>query len=207
MQITEIAKIGKGKRYRLFVDENFEGVFEAEILARYNLKTGQEIDDKFLNSLKIENGDFACFDRGLTLLEHGMKTQKQVQDYLKTKGYPLNCIEKAVQKLGEYGYINDENFAKEYVKLYCQKDGIKKIKFALKNKGVEDEIIENSLQNYLTDEIQEKTCLNLAKKKAKNIQLDGKGKQKLFAYLAGKGFDFEIIRRAVNLLEKENMGD
>lgn len=201
MQITEITKIGKGIRYKLEVDDNFEGVFEAEVLARYNLKTGQEIDEDFLNSLKIENGDFACFDRGLGLLERGMKSQKQVEDYLKGKGYPVSCIEKAIKKLTEYGYINDEAYAKEYVKLYSQKDGKRKIEFALKNKGVDDEIISKAIEEILTEETMDETCLTLAKKKAKNLELDAKGKQKLYSYLAGRGFDFETIRRAVNQLE------
>ena len=203
MQITEIAKVGKGLRYRLFVDDNFEGVFEAEVLARYNLKTGQEIDETFLNALKIENGDFACFDRGLGLLEHGMKSQKQVFDYLKGKGYPIPCIEKAIAKLADYGYINDLAFASEYVRLYSQKDGKRKIEFALKAKGVDEEVISQAIENNLTEETQDETCLNLAKKKAKNLELDAKGRQKLYTYLAGKGFDFETIKRAVNSLDKE----
>jgi len=201
MQITEITKIGKGIRYKLEVDYNFEGVFEAEVLARYNLKTGQEIDEDFLNSLKIENGDFACFDRGLGLLERGMKSQKQVEDYLKGKGYPISCIENAVKKLTEYGYINDEVFAKEYVKLYSQKDGKRKIEFALKNKGVDEEIISKAIEENLNEKTMDETCFKLAKKKAKNMELDSKGRQKLYTYLAGKGFDFETIKRVVNLLQ------
>lgn len=203
MQITEIAKVGKGLRYRLFIDENFEGVFEAEVLARYNLKTGQEIDEDFLQALKIENGDLACFDRSLGLLEHGMKSQKQVVDYLKGKGYPIACIDKAIAKLSEYGYINDLAYACEYVKLYSQKDGKKKIEYALKSKGVDDEVITEAFERNLTQDLQDETCLKLAQKKAKNLELDAKGKQKLFSYLAGRGFDFETIKRAVNTLEKE----
>lgn len=201
MQITEITKIGKGIRYKLEVDNNFEGVFEAEVLARYNLKTGQEIDEKFLNALKIENGDFACFDRGLGLLERGMKSQKQVEDYLKGKGYPQTCIDKAVKKLSEYGYINDEIYAKEYVRLYSQKDGRRKIEYSLKNKGINDDLISATIEEILTEESQDETCLMLAKKKAKNMELDSKGRQKLYTYLAGKGFDFETIKRVVNLLQ------
>ncbi len=203
MEITEIKKIGKGDRYSIKVDNNFIGVFEAVILAKYKLKTGQEIQEDFLNELKIENGDLASFDRGLGLLEHGMKSQKQVEDYLLNKGYPVSCVDNAINKLIDYGYINDLAFACEYVRIYSQKDGKKKISFALKNKGVSDEIIDMALQECVTDEGQADTCLNIARKKAKNLELDAKGKQKLFTYLAGRGFDFDIIKHAVNILERE----
>ena len=203
MEITEIKKIGKGQRYSLKVDEIFQGVFEAEILARHNLKTGQEIEEDFLNSLKIENGNYACFDRALNLLEHGMKSQKQVQDYLKGKGYPESCIEKAVEKLAEYGYLNDLAYACEYVRLYSQKDGEKKLRFALKNKGVEDELIDQAIEQCLTDESQEEVCFKLAAKKIKNAELDIKIRQKVTAYLAGRGFSFETINRALTRLKEE----
>ena len=64
MQITEITKIGKGIRYKLEVDYNFEGVFEAEVLARYNLQTGQEIDEDFYGSTEFNEDEFdaAGFD-------------------------------------------------------------------------------------------------------------------------------------------------
>lgn len=201
MIITEIVKIGKGQRYKLFVDEKFEGVFEAEILAKYNLKSSQEIENDFLDKLKVENGDFACFDRALSLLEHGMKTRKQVYDYLKEKKYPSSCIEKAIEKLQSYRYIDDLAYAKEYVKLYSQKDGQKKIEFALKSKGINDENTRLALDE-LSDDTQEETCLNLAQKKAKNMILDEKNKQKLFAYLAGRGFKFDIIKKTIAKLEQ-----
>lgn len=203
MQITELKKIGKGLRYSLKVDDKFEGVFESEILAKYNLKTGQEIDQDFLDSLKNENGNFACFDRALNLLEHGAKTQKQVYDYLKGKGYPQDCITKAMQKLEDYGYLDDQAYANEYVKLYGQKDGEKKIRFALKSKGVNDEQISNAIENFLDNDVQIQTCYNLATKKTKNMELDAKNKQKLFAYLAGRGFSFDIIKSAINKMESE----
>lgn len=203
MIITQIKKIGKGARYFLEVDENFVGVFEADILARYNLKTGQEIDEEFLKNLQRENGDFACFDRALNLLGHGMKTQKQVSDYLLNKGYPGVCVEKAIKKLEEYGYLDDQVFANEYVKLYGQKDGEKKLRFALKQKGVDDERITFALEEFLDEEAQKQSCYQLAKKKIKNIQLDNKNKQKLFAYLAGRGYTFDVIRWAVAHLEEE----
>lgn len=41
MQITEIKKVGKGFRYHVYVDENFVGTFEAEVLAKYKWKQGR----------------------------------------------------------------------------------------------------------------------------------------------------------------------
>ena len=117
-QITEIKKVGRGERYKLFLNDEFVGVYEAEILARHCLKTGQTFDDEFFQSLAIENGDYACFNRGLNALEKSMKTKKMLKDYLREKGYPKTCIDKACDKLTEYGYINDESYCENYIISY-----------------------------------------------------------------------------------------
>ena len=108
MQITEIKKVGKGFIYNVYVDENYIGTFEAEILAKYKWKTGQEISQEEIDKVKIVNGDLAFFDRALGVLEKSMKTEKMLKDYLKEKGYPEECIDRAIDKLKDYGYINDE---------------------------------------------------------------------------------------------------
>lgn len=197
MEITEIKKIGKGKRYYLFVNGNNEGDFESEILAKYQLKTGQEIDRDYLAKIKIENGDLASFDRALGYLEKGMKSEKGIRDYLLGKGYPDECIERAVQKLIEYGYIDDEVFAENFIRTYSSSKGRKKIKYDLIAKGIDAEIIETKLEEIFEREDEEELCVRLAEKYLKNKEYDQKTKEKLYRHLASKGFSFDMISSVV----------
>ena len=195
MKIKEIKKIGRGDRYYLFVDDNCLGVMEAEVLARHSLKTGQEFDKEFFDSLVLENGDYACFNRALALLAKMMKTEKQLRDFLKEKKYPKVCIDKAINKLKEYGYIDDEVYAENYVNLFSKGKSRRKIKYELLSKGVKDNIVEKCLSS-LNDENEYEVCLKFAKKYLKNKQIDIKTKQKFYNHLAGKGFGFSYIARA-----------
>ena len=194
--ITEIKKIGKGNRYYLFVDDENLGVFEAEVLARHCLKTGQTFDDKFFDDLLIENGDFACFNRGLALLSKAMKTEKLLRDYLKEKKYPLSCIEKAINKLKDYGYIDDKAYAENYISINSISKSKRKIKYELISKGVEIEIIENLLNDNFNDEDELNLCKKLGLKFMKNREIDLANKQKFYNHLAGKGFNFQMIANA-----------
>lgn len=193
MIITEIRKIGKGQRYYLFVDNDLFGVFEAEILARHCLKTGQDFDKSFFDNLTIENGDYACFNRGLVVLSKSMKSEKMLKDYLKEKKYPTQCIDKAVLKLKEYDYINDELFCQNYISCYCNQKSKKKLKYDLLSKGIDENIIEKNLEN-INDEDEFSKAYNIAVKYLKNKTYDLKTKQKTFNYLIGKGFDFSVIQ-------------
>ena len=192
-QITEIRKIGKGERYYLYLDDEFFGIYEAEILARYSLKTGQTFDDDFFENLKIENGDYACFNRSLGVLEKSVKSEKMLVDYLRQKGYPTSCINKAVEKLKEYGYINDESFAENFIRSYGFSKSKRKMKYDLLSKGVDEEIIEKKLQELVVEDDEKELALKLASKYLAGKPIDQKTKQKYYNHMAGKGFDFSLI--------------
>ena len=55
-EITQIKKIGNGNRYHLYLDEQHFGIFEAEVLARYCLKSGQSYDDDFFETVTVSAG-------------------------------------------------------------------------------------------------------------------------------------------------------
>lgn len=194
-EITEIKKVGRGDRYKLYIDDDYAGVFEAEILARHSLKTGEKYDEEFFKELTIENGDYACFNRGLNALEKSMKTEKMLKTYLKEKGYPSTCINKAVEKLKEYGYIDDEAFAENFISTYSSSKSKRKMKYDLMSKGIKENIIESKLESVDKEDEREK-CVKFAEKYIKNREIDLKTKQKLYNHLAGKGFDYDEIAHA-----------
>lgn len=199
MIITEIKKIGKGERYSIYLDGIFNCSLEAEILVRYKLKLGQEIDHDSLKNIKLENGKISAFSRALTYIEKGLRTQKGVRDYLKEKGFLQESIDDALKKLAEYGYINDKYFAESYINTYCHKKGRIKLKYDLISKGVPANIIEEALEN-LDEEASFATCQNIYEKYTKNKEMNAKMKAKTYAYLMSKGFESDIIK---SVMEQE----
>lgn len=191
--ITQLKKIGRGERYYLYLDDEFFGVFETEILARYCLKCGQNLDDEFFENLKIENGNYACFNRSLGVLEKSMKSEKMLRDYLREKGYPNPCIEKAMEKLKEYGYINDESFAENFINSYSQSKSKRKLKFDLLGKGIKESIIDQKLQSIVDEEDEKELAFRIGQKYLANRDLDLKTKEKFYNHMAGKGFDYSLI--------------
>lgn len=197
MQITEIKKIGKGERYSIYIDGIFNGTLQAEILVKHKLKTGDEIDEEHIKQIKLENGKIAAFEQAARYLEKALKTQKQLQTYLKEKGFLQQSIDDAVQKLKEYGYIDDEAYAENYIKTYQNKKGKIKLKFDLISKGVSPEIVEEKLAQLIDAEEQFSSCEALLKKYIKNKPIDSKLKSKAYAHLFSKGFAGDIISSVI----------
>ena len=63
------------------------------------------------------------------------------------KGYNLEEINETLKFLERYNFINDESYTKAFIKNKTKTQGKQKIKYALKNKGVSEEIIEEELSN------------------------------------------------------------
>lgn len=203
MQITEIKKIGRGDRYSIFIDDVFDGTLEAEILVKHKLKTGNEIDEEQWRQIKLENGKLSAFSRAVGYIEKSLKTQKQLQTYLKEKGFLQESIDDAVQKLKEYGYIDDKVYAENYIKTYKDKKGKIKLKFDLLSKGVAADVIEEALQEFVDEDEQYAACEKLLKKYVKNKPQDIKLKSKAYAHLFSKGFSGDIISRAIGKIFSE----
>ena len=75
-------------------------------------------------------------------------------------------VDRTILFLLEYGYLNDEEYAKNYYNSHIKKDGIKKIKYNLTVKGISDDILASLEQN---EEVELDYALNLAKRKYEQI--------------------------------------
>lgn len=202
MKITDIKQVGKGMRYKVYIDDAFVGTLEAEILARYKLKTGQELSQEKFDEIKIVNADYACFDLALLSLGHGMKTEKMLIELLTKKGYPLEAVRKAVKKVKAYGYIDDAVFAENYITTYCSSKGRRRLRGELLQKGVPASIVDNKLE-VIDEEQTREVARNLAQKYMKNREFDEKNELKLFRHLISKGFDYNTVANTVRGLKDD----
>lgn len=193
MRITEIKKSKQGLKYHLYVDGEFFGVFLDEILAKYNIKTGDEVDENFY-AVKKENDEKLCFLTAVTYLEKYNVSTKGLKDYLFRKNFKKDSVESAVLKLKEYGYLNDERFARNYFEALSLSKGKRVIAQKLKEKGISREIIDELLAS-VDDEDEEARATEIALKFAKNREKTLKNKQKCLAHLIYKGYSYDVAQR------------
>lgn len=155
---------------------------------------------------KIKNQAF----RFLSLRNH---SSHELKLKLIKKNYPKELIDDAIEQLKVKNFINDREFARQYIdeKINKKKSGFFKIKSELNKKGIERELIEELLSS-LNSQISLDIASNLAKKKYDQLiqkKIDHrKLKQKIFSFLASKGFETDIILSVFNKLkfhpEEEN---
>lgn len=202
--MSVITKIEKQKnkldRVNIYLDEEFYCAMQNFVCVKHGLFVGKKVSKEHLTNLMFESDKERAMNKVAKYLGYGIKTKKQITDYLIKQGYDNQLQNYVIEKLTEYNYINDLSYAKTYIQSYKRKYGRRKIEYELYKKGLSKEDIEVSMQDFESDE---DDLLALAKKHFKNKEQTAENFQKTSAYLASKGFGWSEISKAVNSLKQE----
>ena len=145
-------------------------------------------------------------------LSYRMRSCKEVADKLKEKGFRQDTIHKVIRNLRRINYLNDLEFAKEFVesRLIHNPKGRAFLRYELSQKGVENKIIDEVIEGKMSTEKEENIARRLAEKvwnKKNNIETI-KRKAQTYNYLARRGFPSSLIKRILeDLPATENKVD
>lgn len=183
---------GKGEKYAFSVDE--------AVLIKFQLKKGMELDELFLTEIHYEDDVRKAYNRALHYLSRRMRSEGEVRTYLLEKEIDAPIIQEVILKLYHYQFLNDEQYAIAYVRtqMNTTDKGSIVIKRELKERGVNDGLIEKALQEYSYEaqlETAQKLCVKMVNKNKKDSDLVLK--QKIEQMLVRKGYSFEIISDAL----------
>lgn len=199
--ITEISVQKKNKnRCNIYIDNIFAFGVSNELIYKENLKVGMIIDEEKLKKIAYEENLINCKETALKIIERSYKTKKEMEKRLLEKGYNLEEINETLKFLERYNFINDESYTKAFIKNKTKTQGKQKIKYALKNKGISEEIIEEELSNL--DMKKEKENANILALKKYNILIKRENdkykiKEKIIRFLISRGYNYEVAKDAV----------
>lgn len=196
--ITKISENKKNpNRVSLFADDEFLLSCHKELIYKKSLKKGDKVEPELLLELALEDEYIKAKDVALRTMEMSIKTVKQVEDKLREKEYAEEIIEKVKNFLHEYKLLDDLKYAQTFLKEKLRSRGIKKARFELQAKGISKENIELAMASVSTTSVEEDACMKIAKKKYEQLIKrepdEYKLKNKLYTFLAGKGFEYELI--------------
>ncbi len=132
-------------------------------------------------------------------------TKKQVEDKLNLRKYPYEAIKKAMDYIGEKGFIDDYEYALSFARVSAKKGkGEKYIAFELFKRGISEDMAREVISLTCHDEY----LLPLAEKRL-GIILKGREKpdykdlNKLKEYLVRQGYGYDKISDALRLITEK----
>ncbi|MFA6096867.1 MAG: regulatory protein RecX [Candidatus Paceibacterota bacterium] len=131
----------------------------------------------------------------------------EIEERLKQKDYQEDIIATTIDELKKFRYLDDEAFAEAFIRdrINLRPCGKRMMGRELRAKGVSSGIIEEKLASLFDEQTEIELARRLVSKKMKVVK-DGadknKTRRKLSAFLASRGFSFDIISQALkNKLE------
>lgn len=193
--VTDIKpQVKKPTRCNVYLDNVFYCGLELETVMKYRLKIGMQIEPSELDEIQCDSERIKAMDKALSFVSVSKKTKKQVKDHLFKKGYTQKTIDSVIEKMEDYRFIADDDYAEEYARSFSKSKGKLLIAKELKQKGVCDKDINSALDG-IEDETE--SAVKIAEKYLKNKEKDKKNILKCYKYLLSKGFSFDTAKSAV----------
>ena len=142
-----------------------------------------------------------AFAKAARLCSKSEKAPKEIFDKLMSWGLSSRMAEQIVNHLREEKFIEEVRYARAFIhdKLLYEHWGRLTITFALRNKGISDSIVDNSIEEQITLDEYLSILIELLKGKmrAMDMPLSQKDRAKLYRYATQKGFETSIIAQAL----------
>ena len=189
-------KINKIYRNKIYLDTEEIMDISPLIRQKYDLKVNDNIE-RFYDEISYE----ASLEKGIFLISLKDRTKKEIRLKLEEKFWNKDAVLKAIEKLEEFGYLNDLNYAISYIE--SKTYGKNRISYNLFQKGIDRSTVEKA---YLTldeekeENVEDVKLEKLIEKKGKKVNVNNerdekkiKEEQKLIQYLARQGFSLDKI--------------
>lgn len=193
---------GRGKKIHLLLDDEYQITTDIDFWAEHYFKDGTEITqeewESLTNSIYYKKAVDKCYDL-LSRRDHSVKELKT--KLLRT--VDEKNADKAIEKMLELGYLDDEKYARNLVKYLAQTRNMSKnhIKQEMFKRGIPNEIIISVMEDYEFDNV---SCVvDLILTKYRNKLNNEDGNKKVIASLMRKGFSYSDIKNAFYRIENE----
>jgi regulatory protein len=199
-----VASPRKEGRFDLALDGAAVGRVSLDIVERFALRVGAALDETRRAALDEAMGELVTYDRALNLLAAQARSRRDLRRRLLQKGEPETRIDAALDRLAAAGLLNDDAFARQFTRSRVLGRGASKrrVRDELFKRGVSGSAASEAIEEVFEDEQVDESALveSAARKKLRTLgELDAATRRRrLYAFLARRGYDGELIRAAMS---------
>ncbi len=198
-KITDIERQKRNKtRVSVYIDGEYVCGLDAVTAAAARIKIGDEISPEELREVVKKSEVNSAFERSVSYLDTP-HSQKEVERYLRDKGYEPDTVKEVVERLRSYHYLDDRAYAETYIKSKSKKYGSFRISAELRRRGVDPAVIDDLLDGNI-----DASAVDVARKYMR-VHPSAEA-PKLKRFLAGRGYSWDAISSAVAEISQD-MGD
>jgi regulatory protein len=183
-------------RISVYVDDKFFCGLSIDDMVKNSIVSGMEVTDEFLSNLLGTAGENDMYNKALVYILTSPRTELEIKRFLsRKKDCSPDMTARIIDRLKTSNYIDDEAYARMFTTAKHVKASARAIKLKLRQKGISSEYVAQATQD-IGD--QSDLARSVAEKYMRYKEYDQKNLQKLYAYLVGKGFEYDNVTAIIS---------
>ncbi len=201
--ITKIESQKKNPRRRsVFIDGKFAFGLDEEVVSKLRLEKGESLTEKRASEISAGKSENEAKEAALRFLSFRRRTEKEIKDKLRQKGFDTKVIRSTIEKLKSYDLVNDYEFATAWIKerLAYKPRGRRLLRQELWKKGIQKDVIDRAIEELCRDEDQ--SALEVLEKAKKRYQMlePRVARRRMYGLLMRRGFSYDAAKQAMERL-------
>ncbi len=205
MRITKIERQKKrSSRVSVFIDGTFAFGVSDDIMLRFALHEGAELDDAAVCMIQGADNEETAKQSALRYLSIRPRSKKEMRDYLLKKEYPADLGERVIARLEALNMLDDASFARMVCRdaLAKKPAGGKMLRQMMMRKGVPAPLVESVLAEFSTPDSEFALAVKAAERHSARLSRSSRKldedriKKKILEYLVRRGFAFDTALSA-----------
>lgn len=197
------------ERVNVFLNGAFAFGLPLTAVADFQLKRDRVLTPLEISELKELDDTAKATDAAIRLLTSRPRSVHEIRDRLKRKEYGDETIDRVIERLREWRYIDDEAFTRYWVenRESNRPRGRRLLEQELRQKGVERETVRETLDEVGIDE--RAGALEIARNKMRSYrdEEESVARRRLGAFLARRGYGYEVVKPVLDQLFGESGDD
>lgn len=191
---------GRGKKIHLLIDGEYQVTTDVDFWAENYIKDGTDISDEEWKNLFEAIQYRKAVNKAADLLSRRDHSVKELRDKLIRTVDPQSA-DKAIEKMLEFGYLDDEKYAKSLIKYLVDTKhySVSHVRQECFKRGIDRDIVQQLLDEDEPDNVSNALALIEGKYRTKLSQENGR--EKVIAALMRKGFSYGDIKSALYRFE------
>ena len=173
------------------------------LLSQHALRVGQAVDaERYLESLRRDAYPFAL-EKAVKLLSQRDYSRHQLEDKLLQSGYDEETVDKVADFMVKRRFLDDRRYAEALLKRKQGKSGTNRIAMELRAKGVDQELAAQTLAQFSQDDELEAARAQAVRYLASKDLEPREAYRRTIAFLARRGYPYELAKKAYALAAGE----
>ena len=195
-------------RANVYLDGEFALGVHQDLILEFGLHKGCTLSVEDQQKLEAADAVMKAKDVALEYLAHKQRTEQELRTRLASESYLQSVIEAVVDRIDELGYLDDEQYAHDYVRgrFSNRRFGPFRIRQELRERGVDERFIDQALEELSQEAVRDAARYHAQKKWKQMPDSESylKRKRKAKGYLRRRGFGFQLIRSVLDEVTDES---